>query len=492
MKHIRLLLCLCLALAAGLAMSVPSAAEEQDVFLFETIWTDEQGRQVSSSAHLQTGEILQAEIRVQRTDLGFCRYGIYGMEITFTTQGLRYLGDGEIDPSVPATLSETQYTDKRLISLIYYDMSREGVWIDNPVSLCTFQCVVEDGERADWRLTTALVYSTGQVKDLPQESYYELHLDPMEGTIQGNDPGGVYLSGTEIVLPAAARKGYAFQGWSDGTDLWAAGSVYRVERSVTLTAQWKAQSSGGGSGGGAVVVPPEVQPPNELVIPVPPSLPAESPIHGLNLEQHVAYMVGYPDGRFGVMDPLTRAEAVTVLYRLLLPERRDEIFTTQAPWTDVPAGAWYRKAVASMGNGSYVTGYPDGTFAPMQPIRRAEFIAILARFTQQTEDETTFSDVPHGHWAYRAVATAEKMGWIVGDGTGRFRPDDLITRAEAVTILNRMLNRGISHEVIPAYHAVFSDNLDPDKWYYYEILEATTSHTHEGDRGSECWLGELE
>ena len=208
----------------------------------------------------------------------------------------------------------------------------------------------------------------------------------------------------------------------------------------------------------------------------------------LNGKDHIAYVVGFVDGTVRPGSNITRAETVTMLYRLLTAERRDEIFTKNNTFSDVTADLWYNKAVSSMTNGGYIKGYEDGTFGGSRSITRAEFVAMLARFIGLDDNAScSFVDVKTNHWAYRYIATATQAGWINGYTDGTFKPDQPITRAEAMTIINRVLNRGVDSKssLVDIQH--FPDNNDTSKWYYYEVIEATNQHKYTGTRPSENW-----
>ena len=142
-----------------------------------------------------------------------------------------------------------------------------------------------------------------------------------------------------------------------------------------------------------------------------------------------------------------------------------------------------------MANGGYVTGYPDGTFLGNNYVTRAEFVTILVRFFSVADVDCSFTDVAPTHWAYKYIATATSFGWLNGYSDGTFRPNQPITRAEAVTVINRMLNRGVNSgsDLGSFYLKNFSDNRDPDAWYYYEIIEACNTHEATGKRPNENW-----
>lgn len=212
-----------------------------------------------------------------------------------------------------------------------------------------------------------------------------------------------------------------------------------------------------------------------------------NPPKDLNSEEHNAYIDGYPDGTIMPETPITRAEAATLFYRLLIEESLAEIGTTAHNFTDISNKAWYREAAATMANGGYILGYPDNTFRGSQNITRAEFAAILTRFSGMQDNAVcNFSDVSEKHWAYDYIASAVAYGWINGDPAGTFRPDDFVTRAEAITMINRALNRGVNADSKLLNFKTFSDNT-AGKWYYYEIIEASNGHDYNGTRPNENW-----
>ena len=207
----------------------------------------------------------------------------------------------------------------------------------------------------------------------------------------------------------------------------------------------------------------------------------------LNSRDHVAYVAGYPDGRVGPNDPITRAQTATMLYRLLTDTRRAEIETDINNFEDVKPVDWFAHAVSTMANGGYISGYSDGTFGGNRRITRAEFVTMLVRFIGLEKAECSFIDVPKNHWAYEFIATATAADWIAGYSDGTFGPDRNITRAEAMTIINRVLNRGVDENSKLLNFKVWPDN-PQTAWYYYEIIEATNDHEYTGSRPSEDWI----
>ena len=212
--------------------------------------------------------------------------------------------------------------------------------------------------------------------------------------------------------------------------------------------------------------------------------PVKTP--ALNTTEHMQYMNGYTDGTFRPDATITRAEACKLLTGLLVEKSGGTDYT----FIDVPTDVWYTDAVNEMTGFSLVNGYTDGTFRPNATITRAEFVTILTRFPHNDiGTEKSFADVPATHWAYSAVQTALAQGWISANDAGStFRPDDAITRAEVVTILNRVLGRSAD-----AAMAVSGEDIRvmpdvPDThWAYLDMLEATTDHEYDKANGVETW-----
>ena len=205
---------------------------------------------------------------------------------------------------------------------------------------------------------------------------------------------------------------------------------------------------------------------------VPPKTPDK-----LNADDHFAYVIGYPDGGVHPHATITRAETATVFFRLLTEKTRKDNLTKYHSFRDVPQGAWYNAAVATMAKLKIITGYPDGTFQPDAPVTRAEFAAIAARFDEKSARTTaSFRDI-YGHWAERHISRSAELGWIRGYTDNTFRPDQSITRAEAMALINRVLNRNPeSKDDLLRSMNIFNDNLDTAKWYYLDVQEAANSH----------------
>ena len=196
----------------------------------------------------------------------------------------------------------------------------------------------------------------------------------------------------------------------------------------------------------------------------------------LNGDDHYAYVIGYPDGKVHPQGNISRAETATIFFRLLKADTRDGNLTAENVFADVANGKWFNKAVSTMAKLGIVKGRSAETFAPDAPITRAEFAAICARFnTKPTNTSNSFSDIS-GHWAEAEIERAVAFGWIAGYPDGTFRPDTYITRAEAMTMINRVLCRMPQDEKdLLRTMVVWPDN-KPTDWYYLAVQEATNSH----------------
>ncbi|MBQ7792377.1 MAG: S-layer homology domain-containing protein [Clostridia bacterium] len=201
-----------------------------------------------------------------------------------------------------------------------------------------------------------------------------------------------------------------------------------------------------------------------------------SSVH-LNTDDHWAYIIGYPEGDVKPESNITREEIATIFFRLLKDHIRTDLFHDVNHFTDIEEDRWSNNAISTLVNGGFLKGYEDGSFRPEAPITRAEFAAIASRLDTMIETAThSFSDLD-GHWAEKYIANAVEKGWITGYEDGTFRPEAPITRAETMTIINRMLNRFIKHGSLHADAIDWPDNPE-DAWYYFAVQEATNSHDY--------------
>jgi len=255
-----------------------------------------------------------------------------------------------------------------------------------------------------------------------------------------------YSSGTKVTLDKVPiRESYTFTGWYTDEELTNKITSVTMTSDKTVYAGWMATGV------------PDM----------------------LNGDDHDAYVIGYPDGNVHPQGNISRAETVTIFFRLLKADTRDGNLTAENVFADVANGKWFNKAVSTMAKLGIVKGRSAETFAPDAPITRAEFAAICARFnTKLTNTSNSFSDIS-GHWAEVEIERAVAFGWIAGYPDGTFRPDTYITRAEAMTMINRVLCRMPQDEKdLLRTMVVWPDN-KPTDWYYLAVQEATNSHEFE-------------
>ncbi len=243
-----------------------------------------------------------------------------------------------------------------------------------------------------------------------------------------------------------------------------------------------------------VTVTPKPEDPIEptdppYIPPVDPDEPADPDDTGvsdlLNTEDHIQYLFGYPDGTFGPENNMTRAEVAQMFYNLLL----DQDVTITKTFDDVPANAWYTKAVNTLASLDIISGVGDNKFEPERSITRAEFTAMAMKFAVGGEEgENIFSDVDENDWFYDAVVNSIQYGWIHGYGDGTFRPNNPITRAEVTAIVNNMLGRAADEDFVDEHADELTPFSDIEKhWAYYHIVEATNDHDYTKPSSGENW-----
>ena len=215
----------------------------------------------------------------------------------------------------------------------------------------------------------------------------------------------------------------------------------------------------------------------------------------LNKEDHFNYIIGTPEGLSLPTANVTRAEVATIFFRLMTDDARAKFDSLDNNFSDVAKGKWYNRAISTLAKAGIIKGDPAGTYRPGDPITRAEMAAIIARFGDFKEGGKTFNDIS-GHWAQKYIELAASNGWINGNPDGTFKPNNKITRAETVAMINRVLNRQTesNNDLLPvAQMTNWSDNMDTAKWYYRDMQEATNNHKAErvGNSMYEKWTEKL-
>lgn len=314
------------------------------------------------------------------------------------------------------------------------------------------------------------LYQSGSYVAVFEAQKYNLHFDANGG--EGTMGDLTYTHGQDQSLTKCGftRSGYAFLGWAtaeNGNVAYHDQQSLSITQDTTLYAVWKQQPNQGGSGGGHHNSGGTQEKPDE------------TPPTTLNDTDHYAYIVGYEDGTIRPNGHITRAEAATVFFRLLTDKARDANLTDRSPYPDVSAGAWYNKAIATLSRMGILSGYEDGRFRPNATVTRAEFAAMAARFdTEAKPVDTPFTDLT-GCWAADEIAKAYGKGWVNGYGDNTFRPNGPITRAEAVTLINRVLRRlpETDKDLLPD-ERTWPDNPETF-WGYLALQEASNSHLYD-------------
>ena len=294
--------------------------------------------------------------------------------------------------------------------------------------------------------------STGGGSSSGHSTRYTLHYESNGGTAYKDERCS---SGTKVTLDKTpTRESYTFTGWYADKALTQKITTVTMNSDKTVYAGWEATG-----------VPDK-----------------------LNGDDHFAYVIGYPDGKVHPEGNISRAETATIFFRLLKSDIRDGNLTADNGFSDVSNGQWHNKAISTMAKLGIVKGRRADRFDPDASITRAEFAAICARFnTKPVENSGSFSDIS-GHWAENEIERAAAFGWISGYPDGTFRPDARITRAEAMTMINRVLCRMPQSESDLLDSMVTWPDNKPSDWHYLAVQEATNSHDfdRQGEVG-ESW-----
>ena len=301
-----------------------------------------------------------------------------------------------------------------------------------------------------------------QSPDVQKTYNVKYHANGGAGKLEDNNP---YLAGQTATLLSPqghiSRSAYRFVGWStksgESEVEYFPGSKLEVNGNINLYAQWRATSIA------------------NVAIREP--FPAEGP-WDLNLENHFAYLNGYPDGTIRPLANITREEAATIFFRLLTDSTRDRVLSSQNSFSDVEADRWSNIAISTLSSMGIINGYSNGEFKPEKNITRAEFVAMATRFDNgDIKEVSAYHDIV-GHWAEAEINRAIYLGWVSVTPTGYFNPDEIITRAEVTSIVNRMLLRVVADEgAFVEGTKQWPDNNDKKAWFYLDIQEASNSHT---------------
>ena len=415
-------------------------------------------------------------------DKGSATYNELIQPMTLTSFGLQWAG-GEAEEYTVTTSGEVRgtidfsVTNPRVKYQAAYGMltNRDGEWAkffgtnDDPAALFNAtQYLVEKLEDNENTYLTAN----------PVEAHLAYTIDASAGSHGSIAPQGLVTvkAGESKTFKFTPETGYQVNDVVvDGKSVGAVNSYTfkNVIADHTITVTFEKKSS----------PPVIIVPPDDDDQPEDPDDTGVSDL--LNTKDHDQYLFGYPDGTFGPRLNMTRAEAAQMFYNLLV----DQDVEAPSVFDDVPEGAWYAEPVNVMAKLGIVKGVGDDKFEPDREITRAEFTAMAMRFAQgETSGKNIFSDVDEDDWFYDVVVDSIKYGWIEGYPDGTFRPQNLITREEVTTIVNRMLGRLPDEKFIDAHE----DDLDlfPDvtkNWAYYDVVEATNDHQYKKTSSGEDW-----
>ena len=326
--------------------------------------------------------------------------------------------------------------------------------------------------------TRAFNFSAGKgVADvLDSDTYYEVRVSEVEGNLSK-----VTYDTTKYILTFTTDRNAVvdYIGIAKQDNGEAFPELAPIEDDKPITFQniytYKRSHSSGdsGNGGGKKEEKPTVEIKDDDAL-------------GLNNTDHFAYIVGYGNGEVRPQNSITRAEVAAIFFRLLEDDVRDANYTRQNKFTDVSNDAWYCSAVSTLSAMGIISGYPDATFRPNASITRAEFAAIATRFdVNGDKTPSSFNDIAD-HWAKDEIAVAANNGWVNGYEDGSFRPQNKITRAETMSLVNRVLNRKPeTAEDLLENMAKWTDNADTNAWYYLAVQEATNSHYYEYKENSQ-------
>ena len=442
--------------------------------------------------------------------------------ITFDPDGNPFVDDGSTDPR-----KELQSEIDVLPEVTKPDYTFDG-WVteDDPDKILT----VDDIKDFDVPTTVKPHFSAN------------ITFDANGGKINGQDTQVIALSKL-TTLPSASYSGYTLNGWYTAAE---GGTEVTLQQLIdagvpaTVYAHWTRNSPGGGGssggGGGGGGTPSytitveedegaDVTPDGTVKVPsggdkefiidaedgyivvdvivdgesigvvdkyefenVKENHTLEVKVEKMLTGDHIAYINGYPDKGVHPQANITRAEVAAIFYRLLTDEARDRYEASTSRFADANSN-WAAKEIATLTSAGIIEGYEDGTFRPDASITRAEYAAIASRFDKLESGTMRFSDVPSTHWAYSAIASAAEKGWINGYSDGTFRPDNNITRAEAVTLTNAVLNRICDEEFVAEHidEVLTFNDLPSTHWAYGAIMEAANAHDYEGADGIEHW-----
>ena len=274
------------------------------------------------------------------------------------------------------------------------------------------------------------------------------------------------------------RAGYEFVGWNTNADgsgeQFKPGDEIMMDKNIILYAQWKKVDD----------VEGEIEEPTDYSSIIwdwghtttkPEQVEVDENANIVN-SLHRGYLKGYPDGSIKPQGEITRAEVAAIIARLHA-DVEDIDYVAEAKYADVNANAWYAKYIAYVSNKGLMKGYEDGSFKPEEKITRAEYATVVARFKNLERIATSFED-SKDHWASEFIGAVANKKWITGYPDGSFKPMNNISREEVATMTNKMLDRKVNSDgLVNANTKKFTD-LEFGTWSYYDLIEASNTHEY--------------
>ena len=378
--------------------------------------------------------------------------------------------------STEGTFTATAKVIAKPVAIAISSTTEENVPTDNNAKTFTGTVTLKTGE------TRAFGFSAGEgVADvLEPYKHYAVYISEVEGNLSK-----VTYDTTKYILDFATDENSEVLPKSISIHIWTGEDIaegnekepVKVDKitfhNIYTYKKHRHSSDDSGNGGGKKEEKPTVEIKDDDAL-------------GLNNTDHFAYIVGYGNGEVRPQNSITRAEVAAIFFRLLEDDVRDANYTRQNKFTDVSNDAWYCSAVSTLSAMGIISGYPDATFRPNASITRAEFAAIATRFdVNGDKTPASFNDIAD-HWAKDEIAVAANNGWVNGYEDGSFRPQNKITRAETMSLVNRVLNRKPeTAEDLLENMAKWTDNADTNAWYYLAVQEATNSHYYKYKENSQ-------
>ena len=380
--------------------------------------------------------------------------GITGNYVYVPSETKYSVGNGDKFP-----VGTTTFTEANTVIHQYYYLDETGNLGEDEKGNPTDK---KDGIPDAWQYKVTFKVANGKWNDHDNSDNIVVY-------VNAKDKDGKTLDSklTEAQIPAVGEKpnsGYRASGsWDKSLS-----ADLKITGDTEFTFTYSRRSSGGSNR------------PKPPVVEIPDDVPT-----GLNGKDHYAYIIGYGNNDVRPQNNITRAEVATIFFRLLTDETREANMTKSNGYNDVKDGDWFCCAVSTLSKMGIIKGYEDGSFKPNDPISRAEFAAIAARFDPDGDKTpASFFDVT-SHWAKDEISIAANHGWIKGYEDGSFKPDQKITRAETMTLVNRVLNRlPEAKDDLHKDMKTWVDNMDETAWYYLAVQEATNSHYFKNKTGT--------